>query len=108
MLLTLLNNEVNVMRLTTVSGTKKALSTVYTSLETSIQNIDTIEAHISEGIASKNYMAWFPVDTDIREGDVLRDTVNSRAYKVLGIEKKGQGMGLQSEHLEVVLTRYNF
>ena len=96
------------MRLTTVSGNKKALSTVYTALDASIQNIDDIQAHISEGIASKNYMAWFDVDADVREGDVLRDVDNSRSYKVIGIEKKGQGMGLMSEHLEVVLTRYNF
>lgn len=100
--------SVNLMRLTTVSGTKKAYSTVYTSLDGDIQNIDTIQNHVAEGIASKNYMAWFEITEDIREGDLLRDRDNGRIYKVVGVEKRAQGMGLMAEHLEVVLTRYNF
>jgi hypothetical protein len=108
MLATFKNKTVTLLRLTTTSGDKKALSTVYTSLECDIQNIDNIQAHISEGIASKNYMAWFDPEEDVQEGDILRDEGNNRQYKAIGVERKGQGMGLMAEHLEVVLTRYNF
>ena len=108
MLATFKNKTINLMRLTTTSGTKKALSTTYTALECDIQNIDRIQDHIAEGIASKNYMAWFEPDEDIQEGDVIRDTANNRQYKVVGVERKGQGMGLTAEHLEVILTRYSF
>ena len=108
MLATFKNKTVNLMRLTTVTGNKKAFATVYTSLECDIQNIDSIQNHVSEGIASKNYMAWFDPTEDVREGDILRDEATSRQFKVVGVERKGQGMGLMAEHLEVVLTRYNF
>lgn len=108
MLATFKNKEVNLLRLTTVSGSKKALTTTYTALEGDIQNIDDVQAHVSEGVASKNYMGWFDPDEDIQEGDILRDTANNRKYKVVGVERKGQGMGLMAEHLEVVLTRYSF
>lgn len=108
MLATFKNKTITLMRLATVSGSRKALSTVYTGLECDIQNIDDIQAHISEGIASKNYMAWFDPDEDIQEGDILRDESSNRQYKVVGVERQGQGIGLMSEHLEVVLTRYSF
>lgn len=95
------------LRLTTTSGNKKALATV-SSAGCEIQNIDRVQDHVSEGIASKNYMAWFDPAEDVREGDILRDKGNNRRYKVVGVERKGQGMGLMAEHLEVVLTRYSF
>lgn len=95
------------MRLATVTGNRKALSTVSTP-DCALQNIDDQQAHVSEGIASKTYKAWFDEDEDIHEGDIIRDQSNSRQYKVIGVERKGQGLGLTAEHLEVVLTRYNF
>lgn len=54
----------------------------------------------------KTYMAWFEIDMDVREGDVLRDTTSNNQYRVVGVEKHGEGMGLESEHLEVQLTRH--
>ena len=107
MLATFMNKRVFAMRLEVVSGNKKALSTVYSAM-CEIQNIDDTQAHITEGIASKTYKAWFDPDEDVREGDILRDEGTSRQYKVIGVERKGQGMGLDAEHLEVILTRYNF
>jgi hypothetical protein len=98
---------VAIMRLATVSGNRKALATTQTAL-CQHQNIDTRQQHVSEGIASKTYSEWFDPDMDIQEGDVIRNKTNNQTYKVIGVERKGQGLGLIAEHLEVILVKYNF
>ena len=101
-----LNQRVTLMRLATVSGNRKALSTVQTALA-QIQNVDTREARVIEGIASKTYMAWFDESTMIYEGMVIRDHLTNRRYKVIGVEHQGQGLGLEAEHIEVTMVKYN-
>lgn len=98
---------VAVLRLTTVSGNKKALSTVMTS-QCEYNNIDTRQQQVTEGVASKTYKQWWDISADVREGDVIRIKATSKYYKVIGTEKKGQGMGIDIEHLEVILVKYSF
>jgi hypothetical protein len=98
---------VAVMRMTTTTGNKKALATTQTS-DCEYQNIDTRQQHVSEGVASKTYKQWYDINEDIQEGDVIRDRNSSQTYKVIGVEKKGQGMGIDIEHLEVILVKYSF
>lgn len=94
------------MRLQTVSGNRKALSTVFTA-DCQLQNIDTREEIVKEGIMSKTYRAWCDIDEAIETGDIIRPTDETNTYKVIGVEKKGQGLGLVAEHLEVTLLKYN-
>lgn len=105
MLATFMNKKVSVMRLTTVSGNRKALATTQTPWS-EIQNIDTRHQQVSEGIASKTYKAWFDIDAGIQEGDIIRNQDNNQRFKVIGVEKHGQGLGLMAEHLEVVMVKY--
>lgn len=101
-----LNQTVSLMELATVSGNRKALSTVQTALA-QIQNVDTREARVIEGLASKTYMAWFDEGVTINEGMIIRDHLTNRRYKVIGVEHQGQGLGLEAEHIEVTMVKYN-
>lgn len=107
MLHTFKTTPVAVMRLATTSGNKKALSTTQTAV-CQHQNIDTRQQHVSEGIAGKTYKQWYDPDQDIQEGDVIRVKSTNKTYKVIGVERKGQGLGLIAEHLEVIMVKYNF
>lgn len=105
MLSRFLNKSVVVRRLRTTSGSKTAFYATATA-DCEIQNIDDVQTNSMQGIASKTYKAWFDQEEDIREGDVLTDQATNRKYKAIGVERIGQGLGLQSEHLEVILTKY--
>lgn len=101
-----LNQRVTLMQLVTVSGRRKALSTVQTAMS-NIQNSETRESRITQGVSSKAFMAWFEVGTNIQEGMVIRNHLDNRRYKVLGVEHQGEGFGLETEHLEVTMVKYN-
>lgn len=101
-----LNQQVTMMQLVTTSGRKKALDTVGSAWG-QIQNIDTRESRVTQGLASKSFWAWFDIDTPITEGMILRNRRDGRRYKVIGVEMQGAGMGLETEHLEVTMVKYN-
>lgn len=107
MLTDFLVTPIAIMRLATVSGNKKALATTQTS-ECFQRNIDTRQQHVSEGVASKTYKMWLDIDMDIREGDVIRNKDLNQTYKVIGVEKLGGGLGLETEHLEVIAVKFSF
>jgi len=107
MLHTFKTTPVAIMRLATISGNKKALATTRTAL-CQHQNLDTRQQHVSEGIASKTYKEWYDPDMDIQEGDIIRNKTNNQRFKVIGVERQGQGLGLIAEHLEVILVKYSF
>jgi len=101
-----LNQTVTLMELVTVSGNRKAMQTTQTALA-QIQNVDTREARVLEGIASKTYMAWFEENTVIHEGMIIRNHLDNRRYKVIGVEHQGANLGLEAEHIEVTMVKYN-
>lgn len=105
MLATFMNKKVSVMRLTTVSGNRKSYQTTQTPWG-EVQNIDTRNLAVAQGVASKTYRAWFDIDDDIRAGDLLRRQDTNDTFKVLGVDKQGQGLGLVAEHLEVTMVKY--
>lgn len=108
MLIDFQNNYVAVLRLQTTTGYKNAYTTVATAQACEIQNLDSTQQQAGEGVASRTYKAWFDVDTDIREGDILRREDTSRKFKVIGIEKEGDNLGLDVDHLEVIMKHYSF
>lgn len=99
------NQEVVIRRLRASSGSKKVYIATATA-DGSIQNIDTTDAQSKEGIAGKTYKGFFDIDTNIAVNDVLTDDQGHK-YRVLALEKMGGGLGLSSEHLEVVMTHYD-
>lgn len=50
---------------------------------------------------SKTFLLWLPVNSDVKDGDVLID--NDTSYAVKGIQKNDYGI---NKHTEVVLERY--
>lgn len=106
MLATFLNKKVHLMRLVNVGGNRKALQTVQTSI-CEVQRKRSKEEKITDGLASREYAGWFDIDDDIREGDVLRRDDIAQTYKVVEVQKKGQGLGLVAEHLLVTMVEYN-
>lgn len=107
MLAVFLNKKVSVLRLAVTTGNRRAYSTVQTAMA-EVQNIDTRQQHVVEGVASKTYKAFFDLEENIREGDILRRQDIDQRYKVIGVERKGENLGLAVEHLEVILVKYNF
>lgn len=105
MLLTFQTKSFVVRRLRVVSGNRRAFYAT-TTADGDLQNIDLTRSGSTEGIASKTYKAWFDIDMNVLEGDQLTDQDTGIKYKVIAVEKLGQGLGLQAEHLEVVLTRF--
>lgn len=105
MLSRFLNKSVVVKRLRVVSGSKRRYYAT-TTADCEYQNIDDIQFNSSEGISSKTYKAWFDQEADIKEGDQLVDQNTGKKFKVLAIERLGQGLGLQAEHLEVLMTKF--
>lgn len=106
MLANFFNKTIYVRRLRTTSGNKKAYYATGTA-EGTYQNVDDISNPQLEGIGAKNYRAWFDVDTDIKEGDQLIDSITGKKFRVIAVEKQGEGMGLSTEHLEVEMSMYS-
>lgn len=101
-----MNKTVVVRRLRTYATNKIRFYATATS-DCEIQNIDPVANKALDGLDAKVYKAWFDSDENIREGDQLTDQDTGVRYKVIGVEKMGQGLGLQAEHLEVLMTRYS-
>ena len=68
----LLSNIVIITRLSTVSGNKQAYSTV-TSVSGHIQPITGEKAALYDGVFGKTFKIYVDGETDIKEGDKLKD-----------------------------------
>lgn len=96
------DQDVVVRRLSTVSGYRKSYQATAT-VEGHIQGLDD-EARQALGILEeKAWKAWFPVDADISEQDVIVDK-DGTEYKAREIVKKDYGI---NQHLEVILIEQN-
>jgi hypothetical protein len=92
------DQDVIIRRLKSTSGRKKAYSSTAT-VEGHIQALAK-EARQTLGIIEeKAWVAWFPVDADVNEQDVLVDE-DGVEYNVREVVKKDYGI---NQHLEVVL-----
>ncbi len=99
------NDNAAVMRLATVSGSRKALATVFTS-DGGAQEMDQRYSRAVDGIQGRAYMDWFDVDVDIREGDVIHYRDSGRRMRVVAIEKQAGGLGLETDHLQVTMVKF--
>lgn len=97
------DKSVVVRRLRAVSGGKKSFQATATA-EGAIQEMDRTD-RISSGFATERaWMAWFPIEQDIVEGDSLTRSDDGKSFKVIEVTKKDYGI---NEHLEVVMVEYN-
>ena len=96
------DQDVVIRRLSTISGRKKAYQSTAT-VEGHIQGLDN-EARGVLGInEEKAWKAWFSVDADLQENDVLVDK-NGTEYKIREIVTKDYGV---NQHKEVILMELN-
>jgi hypothetical protein len=95
--------DIVVRRLSTVSGYRKEYQATAT-VEGHIQAMDK-EARANLGILEeKAWIAWFPVDTNLTEHDVITDTAHNKEFEIREIVKKDYGV---NQHLEVILMEKN-
>jgi hypothetical protein len=99
------NRTVIVRRLKTSVGSRKSYTATATA-DTNIQNIENEESFTKEGIGRKAYKAYFEVDQDIQVNDKLVDQNTGDEYRVMAVEKMGDGLGLSVGHLEVILHKF--
>lgn len=93
------NQTIDVQRLATVSGNKKAYSAHLSDVDCHIQPLDPSISQDIEGGFGKDKLMFCAV-ADIQEGD--RVIHGSDTYKVVGIEKFDQ-FKKRSHHMEVIL-----
>jgi len=96
------DQDVIIRRLSTISGYRKSYSSTAT-VEGHIQGLDD-EARQALGIVEeKAWKAWFPVDANLQENDVLVDK-NGVEYNIREIVTKDYGI---NQHREVILFEQN-
>lgn len=77
----LLNRQVVVARMATVSGYKQAFSTVTTEMF-HIQPMVNFKSNLEGGVYGKTYRFYTDGDIDVNDGDRLRDTLSGDTYTV--------------------------
>ncbi len=100
------NRTVTVQRLKTLPGTSKKQYSATATADTNIQNIETEDSFTKEGVSRKAYKAWFDISQDIQVNDKLIDSETGDQYRVMGVEKIGDNLGISCEHLEVVMHKF--
>jgi len=96
------DQDITVRRLKTISGYEKGFQGTAT-VEGHIQELDQRARQLQGIVEEKAWEAWFAVDTDIREGDMLTDE-KGYTFKVQEIVKKDYGI---NQHLQVILLEFN-
>lgn len=66
-------------------------------------DLDARERSLLGIVTERAWKFFFPVDQDIKKGDILEDE-NAVQYRVIEITKHDIGM---NEHLEVLTTEFN-
>lgn len=97
------NRTVVIRRLRSSAKGKNYVATA--TADTNIQNIEDENFASKEGIAQKTYKAYFDVEQNIQVNDILTDEMGRR-FRVMGVEKLGDNLGISVDHLEVILHRY--
>lgn len=93
------NQEIIVKRLKTSSGDKQRFSSTAT-VEGHIQELDERSRGKLDVVADKVFKAWFPVDTDIHEGDKIVDNFGV-TYDVVEVILKTYGI---NDHLQAIIS----
>ena len=94
--------EIIVKRYKSVSGYKKAFNTTAT-VEGAIQPLDKQSAQAIDILTDKGYFAWFDIDEDVVEGDMITDE-NGVNYIVREVAKMDYGC---NQHLECIIEESN-
>lgn len=95
-------SDIVIQRLRSTSGNKKAFQTTAT-IAGHIQELNAEARQMLGIIEEKGWEAWFPVDTDLKENDIVVDE-HGMVYKVRETVKKDYGV---NQHLQVILMEQN-
>lgn len=95
------DTNVVVRRLGTVSGNKKTYTTTAT-VNAHVQKMGR-EARVKQDIIEENaYLAWFKVNTDIKEGDRVTDQNTGKEFVVQEVNNRTYGI---NQHLETLMSQ---
>lgn len=93
--------SVIIERLRSAGGYKKSFSSTAT-VDGAIQALDKEARQLLGIVEEKAWKAWFPVDTILKENDILRDDTHGQKFKIREIVKKDYSYGI-NQHVEVIL-----
>lgn len=102
----LLDKSVSIHRLQDIGGNKSSFVTFTLNQPAAIQPFGQSEISNSVGSFNKLYKIYMDVNTDIQEGDKLKD-VNGNLYIVEsgGIEKRDDGF--IADHMDLTVRKVN-
>ena len=85
-----------------VSGSRKAFCTTAT-IDCGIQEMDRAAATQIDMVQDRAWIAYFPLEADVKEGDLIQDDASGRTYKVLETTDKDY-YSASNQHKEVILV----
>lgn len=98
------DKTVFISRLKLISGTSKRRYEATATADGAIQELDR-RARVLQGLVEERaWIAYFDIEVDIDEGDVITRDDDSKQFKVLESTKKDYGI---NQHLEVLMVEYN-
>jgi len=102
----LLDKTVSVHRLTDIDSNKSSFSTFTLDQDAAIQPAGDTKSGGGVGNYDKLYKIYMDVDTDIQEGDKIKDS-DGNIYLIEsgGIENRDDG--LIADHLELIVKKVN-
>lgn len=97
------SSEITIYRQRRITGTNRfTMSATFTAYPADIQPASKERTETIDGRFGAVFTAFIDVDVDIKEGDQVVTTSDSKRYSVKGVQK-WQGAGLL-DHLELVLV----
>ena len=105
-MITLLDRNVSIHRLSAIDSYKSAYTTLTTTIESTIQPLADEKAAQFGGSSGKLFVIYMDVNKNVNEGDQVRDK-NGNIYKVLAGGISNRDDGLIADYMSVTVTKIN-
>jgi len=102
----LLDTNIKIYRLSQVSGNKSSYTTLTTSIQATKQPLGEEKSSFYGGSFGKMYKIFVDVDSDIREGDQIRD-YNGNIYQVVSGGLENRTDGFLADYMGIVVKKIN-
>lgn len=98
---------ISVYKLEVVSGNRQAYTTWTTTIESTIQPLGDEKVGMGGGAYGKMYKIFVDVDTNIKDGDRIKDK-DGNWYEVVagGVENRNDGFG--ADYMGITAKKVNF
>ena len=98
---------ISVYKLEQTSGNKQSYTTWTTTIETGIQPIGSEKSGMSGGGSGKMYKLFVDVDTNIKDGDRIKDK-DGNWYEVVSGGISNRNDGFIADYMSIVARKVNF